>query len=169
MPSLQENQATLQHAIASALASDDPAEVAVSKALGSGEWLRELQPRNYAVITFAFLKNLREVLAAPRSDTDLFFDQGRTKKILILLSVRVQPHCSWCTWTGPARPPKLVREHGVLENVGLPFYYHKSEMWELVGMLRSGHMLPESRGEATQAHSLTVVPCACSWRSTAQK
>lgn len=91
MPSMEEDQAKLGSAISQCL--DGPLSVAeaADKIVTSGDWLHELHPRCYAVVSVALSKGLVGVLQAQSSQSGCFFDTSCTRKTQILLSVRSFP------------------------------------------------------------------------------
>jgi hypothetical protein len=96
MPSLEDDQAKLGAKIAQVLDESSPVVDAADKIVTSGEWLHDLQPRCYAVVSVSLSLALVSVLQAKSSQPGPFFDASCTRKIQILLSVRSYDHDCGC-------------------------------------------------------------------------
>lgn len=88
MPSIEEEQARLVASISQALDGSLPVFESSEKVVTSGDWLQDLQPRCYAVVSVGLSKSLVGVLQAQSTQPGCFFDKSCTRKIQILLSVR---------------------------------------------------------------------------------
>lgn len=89
---MEEDQAKLGDSISQALEGSSPVREAADKIVSSGDWLHDLQPRCYAVVSVALSRALAGVLQAQSTQSECFFDASCTRKIQILLSVRL-PIC----------------------------------------------------------------------------
>lgn len=96
MPSLEEDQGKLASSIAQALDGSLSVSAAAESVVSAGDWLQDLQPRCYAVVSVALSRSLVGVLQAQTAQPGCFFDSTGTRRIQILLSVRLSR--SGCYW-----------------------------------------------------------------------
>lgn len=92
MPSMEEDQAKLGAAISKFMDGSLSVAEAADNIVASGDWLHDLQPRCYAVVSVALSRALVSVLEAQSTHSECFFDVSCTRKTQILLSVRSIPH-----------------------------------------------------------------------------
>lgn len=88
MPSLEEDQSKLGAAISQCLDGSLTVAAAADKIVSSGDWVHDLQPRCYALVSVALSRGLVDVLQAQSTQSGCFFDASCIRKTQILLSVR---------------------------------------------------------------------------------